>query len=186
MLLNPRQWDAGPWGDTVDFTAGDWSDRDSSRCASRRTPRPLSPPTTGPMTPGPSWPTRLYILRPSSPADLHLSSCPRRLSCYHCRTSNLLVYTSCISATQHTAILALDALNHPRSAMSSSITSATSETADQLSSSLSVLSDNYAQTTPPRVKLIDTFLLFCLMSGVLQFAYRVLVSSYPYNAFVGG
>jgi oligosaccharyltransferase complex subunit epsilon len=70
--------------------------------------------------------------------------------------------------------------------MTSSITSATSETADQLSNSLSVLSHNYAQTTPPRVKLIDTFLLFCLMSGVLQFAYRVLVSSYPYNAFVGG
>lgn len=70
--------------------------------------------------------------------------------------------------------------------MSATITSATTETADQLSNSLSVLSHNYAQTTPPRVKLIDTFLLFCLMSGVLQFAYRVLVSSYPYNAFVGG
>jgi oligosaccharyltransferase complex subunit epsilon len=56
----------------------------------------------------------------------------------------------------------------------------------QLSSSLSTLITTYSSTTPPRLKLIDSFLLFCLLSGVLQFAYRLGVSSYPYNAFLGG
>lgn len=56
----------------------------------------------------------------------------------------------------------------------------------QLSNSLSTLRHNYATTTPARVKLIDTFLLFCVLSGVLQFAYRILVTSFPYYAFVGG
>jgi oligosaccharyltransferase complex subunit epsilon len=56
----------------------------------------------------------------------------------------------------------------------------------QLSNSLSTLVHNYSTTTPARVKLIDTFLLFCVLSGVLQFAYRILVTSFPYYAFVGG
>ncbi|KAI9633163.1 putative defender against cell death 1 [Dioszegia hungarica] len=60
------------------------------------------------------------------------------------------------------------------------------EVQSQLSNSLSTLVHNYASTTPARVKLIDSFLLFCVLSGVLQFAYRILVTSFPYYAFVGG
>lgn len=56
----------------------------------------------------------------------------------------------------------------------------------ELSNSLSTLIHNYTTTTPARVKLIDTFLLICVLSGVLQFAYRILVTSFPYYAFVGG
>jgi oligosaccharyltransferase complex subunit epsilon len=56
----------------------------------------------------------------------------------------------------------------------------------QLSTSLQTLISNYASTTPARLKLIDSFLLFCLLSGILQFAYRILVTSFPYNAFLGG
>ena len=56
----------------------------------------------------------------------------------------------------------------------------------EVSNSLNTLVRNYKNTTPSRVKLIDVFLLFFLISGVAQFAYRVLITSFPYNAFLGG
>ncbi|KIR69286.1 oligosaccharyltransferase complex subunit epsilon [Cryptococcus bacillisporus CA1873] len=55
-----------------------------------------------------------------------------------------------------------------------------------LQSSFDTLIDNYTSTTPVRVKLIDAFLLFILLSGVLQFAYRLLITVYPFHAFAGG
>lgn len=55
-----------------------------------------------------------------------------------------------------------------------------------LQSSFDTLIDNYTSTTPARVKLIDAFLLFILLSGILQFAYRILVTVYPFHAFAGG
>jgi oligosaccharyltransferase complex subunit epsilon len=70
------------------------------------------------------------------------------------------------------------------SAMSTSSTSAPTQT--QLQNSLSTLVHNYKTTTSTRIKLIDSFLLFFLLSGVLTFAYRVLITSYPYYAFAGG
>ncbi|WFD28267.1 oligosaccharyltransferase complex subunit epsilon [Malassezia nana] len=46
--------------------------------------------------------------------------------------------------------------------------------------------DAYLQTTPTRFKLIDAFLLMLFLTGVLQFAYCVLLSNYPFNAFISG
>lgn len=56
----------------------------------------------------------------------------------------------------------------------------------ELKSSLNTLVANYKSTTPARVKLIDCFLAFLIISGVTQFAYRILITSHPYGAFVGG
>ncbi|KAJ9097738.1 hypothetical protein QFC21_004776 [Naganishia friedmannii] len=61
----------------------------------------------------------------------------------------------------------------------------TSSSASALQSSLNTLVQNYRATTLTRTKLIDCFLLFLVVSGVLQFAYRILVTSYPFNAFLG-
>ena len=44
----------------------------------------------------------------------------------------------------------------------------------------------YRGTTPARLKLVDAFLAFLVLSGALQFAYCVLVSSFPFNAFLAG
>ncbi|WWC67283.1 uncharacterized protein I206_101191 [Kwoniella pini CBS 10737] len=55
-----------------------------------------------------------------------------------------------------------------------------------LQSSFQTLLENYQTTIPARVKLIDSFLLFIFLSGVLQFAYRILITSYPFYAFAGG
>ncbi|WRT63244.1 uncharacterized protein IL334_000147 [Kwoniella shivajii] len=60
------------------------------------------------------------------------------------------------------------------------------QSSDALQSSFQTLLENYQTTIPARVKLIDSFLLFIFLSGVLQFAYRVLVTSYPFYAFAGG
>ncbi|ORZ35395.1 DAD family-domain-containing protein [Catenaria anguillulae PL171] len=43
---------------------------------------------------------------------------------------------------------------------------------------------SYAKTTPPLLKLIDTYLVFMLMSGIIQFVYVLLAGNYPFNAFL--
>ncbi|KAG6830617.1 hypothetical protein H0H92_015709 [Tricholoma furcatifolium] len=44
----------------------------------------------------------------------------------------------------------------------------------------------YLDQTSDRLKFIDAF-LFCLMlSGIAQFLYCVLVTDYPFNAFLAG
>ena len=44
----------------------------------------------------------------------------------------------------------------------------------------------YLDTTPARLKFVDSFLLFLVLSGVIQFMYCVLVTSFPFNAFLAG
>jgi oligosaccharyltransferase complex subunit epsilon len=44
----------------------------------------------------------------------------------------------------------------------------------------------YLDTTPSRLKFVDAFLIFLILSGVFQFVYCVLVTSFPFNAFLAG
>lgn len=44
----------------------------------------------------------------------------------------------------------------------------------------------YRDGTSDRLKFIDSFLFFLMLSGIVQFAYCVLVSNFPYNAFLAG
>jgi oligosaccharyltransferase complex subunit epsilon len=44
----------------------------------------------------------------------------------------------------------------------------------------------YVDATPARLKLVDAFLVFLFLSGAVQFAYCVLVTNFPYNAFLAG
>lgn len=44
----------------------------------------------------------------------------------------------------------------------------------------------YNDQTSDRLKFIDVFLFFLMLSGIIQFAYCVLVTTYPYNAFLAG
>ncbi|KAI4842241.1 defender against death DAD protein [Aureobasidium sp. EXF-8846] len=46
--------------------------------------------------------------------------------------------------------------------------------------------DRYVKDTPQRVKLIDIFMTFLVLVGVLQFAYCVIGGNYPFNAFLSG
>ncbi|KIM45919.1 hypothetical protein M413DRAFT_64699 [Hebeloma cylindrosporum] len=44
----------------------------------------------------------------------------------------------------------------------------------------------YNDSTSDRLKFIDAFLFFLMLSGIVQFAYCILVSNFPYNAFLAG
>ncbi|KAG8218329.1 DAD/Ost2 [Butyriboletus roseoflavus] len=51
---------------------------------------------------------------------------------------------------------------------------------------VSALWKSYLQQTPDRLKFIDAFLAFIVLSGVIQFVYCVLVTNFPFNAFLAG
>jgi oligosaccharyltransferase complex subunit epsilon len=44
----------------------------------------------------------------------------------------------------------------------------------------------YKEQTPHRLKFIDAFLVFIMLSGIMQFLYVILVTDYPFNAFLAG
>ncbi|KAJ7283430.1 DAD/Ost2 [Mycena rebaudengoi] len=44
----------------------------------------------------------------------------------------------------------------------------------------------YNEQTSDRLKFIDAFLVFLMLSGIIQFAYCVLVTNFPFNAFLSG
>jgi len=46
--------------------------------------------------------------------------------------------------------------------------------------------DDYTQTTPRKLKILDAYLLYILLTGVLQFAYCCLVGTFPFNSFLSG
>ena len=54
------------------------------------------------------------------------------------------------------------------------------------SNSVQSLLKSYNDTTSPRLKLIDAFLLFLMLSGIIQFVYCILVTNFPFNAFLAG
>ncbi|KAG6901885.1 hypothetical protein C0995_007010 [Termitomyces sp. Mi166 len=44
----------------------------------------------------------------------------------------------------------------------------------------------YSDHTSDRLKFIDAFLFFLMLSGIAQFLYCILVTDYPFNAFLAG
>ena len=44
----------------------------------------------------------------------------------------------------------------------------------------------YRKTTSRTVQLIDYFLLFALVTGIVQFVYVLLVGQFPFNSFLAG
>ncbi|CAD6586045.1 MAG: oligosaccharyltransferase complex subunit epsilon, partial [Cyphobasidiales sp. Tagirdzhanova-0007] len=53
------------------------------------------------------------------------------------------------------------------------------------SSAIPDLWNAYLTSTSPRLKLIDSFLLFTMLSGMACFAYCILITDFPLNAFLG-
>lgn len=54
---------------------------------------------------------------------------------------------------------------------------------------LSVISrflEEYLSSTPQRLKLLDAYLLYILLTGALQFGYCLLVGTFPFNSFLSG
>ncbi|KAI6004176.1 defender against death DAD protein [Pisolithus albus] len=64
--------------------------------------------------------------------------------------------------------------------------SSKSSVASETSVALRTMWKSYIQHTSDRLKLIDAFLVFIMFSGMVQFAYCVLVTNFPFNAFLAG
>ncbi|KAL8608459.1 Dolichyl-diphosphooligosaccharide-protein glycosyltransferase subunit dad1 [Nucella lapillus] len=46
--------------------------------------------------------------------------------------------------------------------------------------------DEYVQNTPQRLKLVDAYLFYIVLTGVIQFGYCCLVGTFPFNSFLAG
>ena len=44
----------------------------------------------------------------------------------------------------------------------------------------------YTKRTPTKLKIVDVYLLYVMLTGIVQFAYVVLVGTFPFNAFLSG
>lgn len=60
------------------------------------------------------------------------------------------------------------------------------QTVQEVVSAVESTYSDYIRTLTPRLKLIDTFLVFLVLLGVLQFVYVLLIGNFPFNAFLGG
>ena len=74
----------------------------------------------------------------------------------------------------------------PAPAVSHSTSSSAPASVSTSALALRTLWNTYLDATPSRLKLIDSFLVFLVLSGVAQFVYCVLVTNFPYNAFLSG
>ncbi|GAA5854349.1 hypothetical protein JCM8547_001789 [Rhodosporidiobolus lusitaniae] len=52
--------------------------------------------------------------------------------------------------------------------------------------SVQTLWQSYQRETPSRLKLIDSFMFFLMLTGIAQFVYCFAVTNFPFNAFIGG
>lgn len=44
----------------------------------------------------------------------------------------------------------------------------------------------YQASTPKNLKIIDAYLLYILLTGIVQFVYCLIVGTFPFNAFLSG
>ena len=57
---------------------------------------------------------------------------------------------------------------------------------DSLRTIVSKFYDEYMSGTPSKLKIIDAYLTYVLLTGVVQFAYCGLVGTFPFNSFLSG
>ncbi|KAI0260934.1 defender against cell death 1 [Gloeopeniophorella convolvens] len=74
----------------------------------------------------------------------------------------------------------------PKSATSAKAAPSSANTPAAAPTAVQTLWTAYLNGTPSRLKFIDSFLVFLILSGVTQFVYCVLVTSFPFNAFLAG
>ncbi|GFU89630.1 dolichyl-diphosphooligosaccharide--protein glycosyltransferase subunit DAD1 [Trichonephila clavipes] len=51
---------------------------------------------------------------------------------------------------------------------------------------ISAFYKDYKTNTPQRIKIIDAYLLYILLTGINQFMYCCLVGTFPFNSFLSG
>jgi len=46
--------------------------------------------------------------------------------------------------------------------------------------------NDYVTATPKKLKIVDAYLLYILLTGIAQFVYCCLVGTFPFNSFLSG
>lgn len=57
---------------------------------------------------------------------------------------------------------------------------------EKLTSVIAKFYDEYIQSTPKRLKIVDAYLVYVFLTGVFQFGYCCLVGTFPFNSFLSG
>ncbi|PVV01726.1 hypothetical protein BB560_003844, partial [Smittium megazygosporum] len=55
-----------------------------------------------------------------------------------------------------------------------------------ISKATSEMFKNYVHLTPLALRILDSYMIVCVASGIIQFVYCLIVGTYPYNAFLAG
>lgn len=63
---------------------------------------------------------------------------------------------------------------------------APSVTSEKAESKELTLFQSYLKNTKQSLRLIDVYLAFIMLSGIIQFVYMILAGTFPYNAFLAG
>ncbi|KAJ1549615.1 Dolichyl-diphosphooligosaccharide-protein glycosyltransferase subunit dad1 [Cladochytrium tenue] len=63
---------------------------------------------------------------------------------------------------------------------------AASDFVDQQTKLVGRLLAAYLETTPQTLKLIDSYLVCVMLTGIIQFLYVILAGTFPYNSFLSG
>ncbi|KAI0092545.1 DAD family-domain-containing protein [Irpex rosettiformis] len=71
-------------------------------------------------------------------------------------------------------------------AVASTTTKQTQQQVTGTTNAIQTLFKAYNETTSSRLKLVDAFLVFLMLSGISQFLYCILVTNFPFNAFLAG
>jgi hypothetical protein len=74
----------------------------------------------------------------------------------------------------------------PKSVATSTPKLASQETSSAPSNAFQTLWNAYQKQTPTRLKLIDSYLVFIMLSGIIQFVYCIGLTNFPFNAFLAG
>ncbi|KAL1502226.1 hypothetical protein ABEB36_007399 [Hypothenemus hampei] len=56
----------------------------------------------------------------------------------------------------------------------------------QITGVLSKFYTDYLTKTPKKLKAIDAYLVYVLLTGIIQFIYCILVGTFPFNSFLSG
>lgn len=56
----------------------------------------------------------------------------------------------------------------------------------QITAVLSKVYEEYESKTPKRIKIIDAYLAYILLTGIIEFVYCCLVGTFPFNSFLAG
>eukprot|EP01121_Diplochlamys_sp_Union-15-3_P004339 TRINITY_DN143_c0_g1_i2.p1 TRINITY_DN143_c0_g1~~TRINITY_DN143_c0_g1_i2.p1 ORF type:complete len:111 (+),score=4.33 TRINITY_DN143_c0_g1_i2:81-413(+) len=51
---------------------------------------------------------------------------------------------------------------------------------------VSTFTAEYKRNTPKKLKIIDVYLTYVVLTGVIQFLYCLLVGTFPFNSFLSG